>query len=502
MKALKKLIAGIFAFTIVFAMMTAKDSIRVSADSVSAGNTAVVMTVDQDSCDWDYSTDANGDIVLNRYNGSSARIKVPASINGKKVRKIGKEAFASQVIREISIPEGIYTIGEGAFHGCCGLRTLKLPESLATIGEGAFAKSSIEKINIPSSVLSVPKNAFADSCISSVEFSDGLVRICEDAFRGCDGLEKVDLPSTLRFIEAGAFRESSLQTVQIPSGVKAVERSTFEDSAVSYVVISENVKYIGDRAFAGCRDIRAVKLPEDLESIGNGAFANSGIVDADIPAGVGYIGNNAYSGSNLEELTFRGVPDMASAAFRMCTKLKNINVDPDAEFDGSVFNGCLDLMKINGFTVNGSGSKGQPFFNGIIRDCVLRNFRGSTDVGFMKRYVTDEAGYIVSTTVTDDMSEVEKIAALQKWICDKVAYNWDDVSDAANYADSSVFLNDFTVCDGYARGMAILLQKAGFEVYYVANDIHAWDIVKVGDHYFHIDVTYADAFSNELLICL
>jgi len=494
LKALKKLIAGIFALTIVFAMMTAKDSMRVSADTV--GTAAIVMTADEDSCDWDYTEDSKGELIILRYTGNSDRICVPSEIGGKKVRKIGRNAFNSCIIRELTVPEGITAIGDGAFRGICGLKEMKLPESITAIGEGAFEKSSVEKINIPSAVKTISRGAFENSCVSEIEFAEGLRNIGEDAFKGCGKLFSAELPSTVTYIGPGAFKGSAIEIMNIPIGVTEITESAFEDSALSYIVIPETVESIRTKAFSGCHEIRAVTFPGSLKTIGDGAFEYSGIVKAEIPASVEYIGNAVYLGSNLEELTLKGVPEMANGAFNFCTKLKNINVDTEAEFDGSVFYGCLDLMRINGFTVNGKGSKGQPFFNGVIKDLVLRNFRGTRDVGFINSYLMDEIHYIISQTVTDDMSEVEKVTALQKWVCDNVAYNWDDYTAASNYVDSSVFLNEFTVCDGYARGMALLLQEAGFEVYYVANNIHAWDVVKVGDHYFHIDATYADAFSK------
>lgn len=496
MKALKKLIAGIFALTIVFAMMTAKGSMRVSADTVADNKAAIVMMAEEDSYDWDYTEDSNGEITILRYAGDSERICVPSEIGGKKVRTIGDNTFDSCIIREITVPEGITAIGDGAFRGVCGLKEVKLPESIKFIGEGAFEKSSVEKINIPASVKTISRGTFENSCISEIEFCEGLSIICDDAFSGCGKLVSCELPQTVTYIGTGAFRDSAIEIMNIPMGVTDITESAFEGSALSYIVIPETVEAIRPRAFSRCHEIRAVTFPSSLVSIGNGAFEYSGIVKAEIPAGVEYIGTGVYLGSNIEELTLKGMPEMANGAFSFCTKLRNINIDAEAEFDGSVFNGCLNLMKVNDFTVSGKGSKGQPFFNGVVKDFVLRNFRGSNDVGFMNAYLMDEIHYIISQTVTDDMSDVEKIAALQKWVCDKVAYNWDDYTASSNFGDSSIFLNDYTVCDGYARGMALLLQEAGFEVYYVANDIHAWDVVKVGDHYFHIDATYADAFSK------
>ena len=66
------------------------------------------------------------------------------------------------------------------------------------------------------------------------------------------------------------------------------------------------------------------------------------------------------------------------------------------------------------------------------------------------------------------------------------------------HVDSSAFIRDTTVCDGYARALTLLLRKAGFETNYVVGDVdfdddlHAWVIVKLGGRYFNIDPTWDD----------
>jgi len=56
------------------------------------------------------------------------------------------------------------------------------------------------------------------------------------------------------------------------------------------------------------------------------------------------------------------------------------------------------------------------------------------------------------------------------------------------------------VCEGYAKTMEILLEKAGIETYYVTGKAngggHAWNIVKLDGDYFHIDTTWDDPVPN------
>ena len=61
-----------------------------------------------------------------------------------------------------TVPDGIRSIGTGAFYRC-SLSEVILPESLTTIGGAAFRDSpNLESINIPGSVNKIGDNAFAD----------------------------------------------------------------------------------------------------------------------------------------------------------------------------------------------------------------------------------------------------------------------------------------------------------------------------------------------------
>ena len=44
-----------------------------------------------------------------------------------------------KALEEIVIPEGVTTIGYGAFRGCTNLKRVTLPDSLEDIGSEAFA---------------------------------------------------------------------------------------------------------------------------------------------------------------------------------------------------------------------------------------------------------------------------------------------------------------------------------------------------------------------------
>ena len=61
----------------------------------------------------------------------------------------------------VTVPEGIHTIGEGAFKGCVSLRQVTLPKSLRQIEANAFKGCrKLEEIQIPHGVTKIGDYAF------------------------------------------------------------------------------------------------------------------------------------------------------------------------------------------------------------------------------------------------------------------------------------------------------------------------------------------------------
>ena len=73
-----------------------------------------------------------------------------------------------------------------------------------------------------------------------------------------------------------------------------------------------------------------------------------------------------------------------------------------------------------------------------------------------------------------------------------------DVSVSQNQNIQSVFLQNASVCAGYARAYQYLLQRAGVFCSFVEGEIpstgedHAWNIVRMGGEYTYVDVTWGD----------
>ena len=91
---------------------------------------------------------------------------------------------------------------------------------------------------------------------------------------------------------------------------------------------------------------------------------------------------------------------------------------------------------------------------------------------------------------------LEGAEAKEKYVHDalieKVSYN---INASINQSAYAALVNGESVCAGYARAFQYIMQQLGVPCYYCTGDSggeHAWNIIKISDNYYHVDVTWDD----------
>ena len=108
---------------------------------------------------------------------------------------------------------------------------------------------------------------------------------------------------------------------------------------------------------------------------------------------------------------------------------------------------------------------------------------------FIKRVI---AGYDEAISLINlDDTDFAKALKLHDWIVKNVSYGM-----SKTYSDFAVgaLANRSSVCAGYAQCYQFLLSQVGVKSTYIAanttKEPHAWNLVKIDGHYFHVDCTW------------
>lgn len=374
------------------------------------------------------------------FSGTSLEsIEIPATVT-----EIGEGAFGMNydsayvsncLFEEIVLPDSMESVPDKCFWGCSKLNKVTFGKNVTHLGDDSFKGTALTEVTIPDSVTSLGNGVFGDiptlttvtigsgikrlhnifagsDNIAVVNLSEGLEAIGENTF-GCKQIKTITIPSTVKTIYGGAFREcpeleeiiftegsqiedigsdnftnddplaglggyhywgafqgcTSLKDLKLPISTTpfTVGRSSFEGCSSLRSVDLGNCKVVdpqvhdiyenhyGGRAFFGCSKLTDIKFSENLEQIGKDSFGEcvSLLGPLVFPDTLQIIGDGAFNGcSAVEDVTFNeGLGEIGGLAFTRCD-LHEINLpDTVKEVGDRCFEGNLHVEKVK-FSAN------------------------------------------------------------------------------------------------------------------------------------------------------
>ena len=226
------------------------------------------------------------------------------------VLSIGNEAFNHCTgLTTLTIPNSVISIGNSAFANTYSLTSITIPDNVVTFGNEVFRNSGVSDVTLGNGISSIGSNTF-NYCgnLTTVTLGNGITSIGEQAFMWCANLTSINIPATLTSLAKSAFAYcESLTSIELPSTLTSIAEQAFISCAsLPSVTIPEGITRIEASTFRGCSSMIYVEIPESVTYIGTGAFAEcTSMTYAVIPSNVNYIGYSAFADcSNLVSLTF------------------------------------------------------------------------------------------------------------------------------------------------------------------------------------------------------
>ena len=384
----------------------------------------------------------------------------PANIGSSK--PTGYYKMEKTNIENITLPEGITSIGQWAFYKCVNLKSVTIPDSVTNINSWAFYNcSSLESLTIPDSVKGIGNETFYNcKSLTSIKIPEGVTSIGNYTFHYCTGLTSITIPSSVTSIEKYAFWGcNNLFVIRNNSDLK------FDMGSDSYGYIAKNammiynsdgsiickeskdgvpyyitsdgfafgvengeyilIKYIGNNETitlplaANGKDYtvkmestgkaKNVIIPNEMTKIDDSAFKNcTGLASITIPDSVMSIGDSAfYNCCSLTGIAIpNGVTSIGDSAFWSCKSFTSITIPDSVTSIGScAFRDCSSLESIaipNSVTIIGDGA-----FN----DCSsLTSITIPDGVTTIERNVFYRCSSLTSVTIPDSVTSIGYMA--------------------------------------------------------------------------------------------
>ena len=255
---------------------------------------------------------------------------------------LGSRALAGCEAKEIVLPAGLMTMGEGVFDSCKKLRKVTMPPNLKVLPDSTFwFCSALESLVLPEGLEEIGVDAFRNcTALGEVHIPGTVTKTGIRAFEGCSALRDVYFGGSRKEWEAlgcdtgraevhfagstdigGTCGEHLTWTLE--NGVLTIEGTGKMDDfgwgtarpwekyvgEIRKAVVKDGVTTIGSDAFGECRNLQEISLADSVTEFGDYAFFRcSSLVTLCLPAG-------------LTELD----PEI----FRSCFRLASLTASPE-----------------------------------------------------------------------------------------------------------------------------------------------------------------------------
>lgn len=339
----------------------------------------------------------------NAFAGSGlTKVTIPST-----VEVIGEYAFAqSGKLEQVTVNGAATTLGDHCFAECGALTTISLGANVSALGSELFSGcSALKTVNYGGtleqwSLLSKADNWDADTQTIDILCSDAgtdkneqyayvlleddtysvqaglnfsqvavtileefngkvVTSIAENAFANEVGIESVQIPDSINFIQSKAFYNClQISKLDMGSGIAFIGNMSFAKcTKISNLILPNSLEYIGDRAFENCNLVEELTIPNSVLLMGDAPLSQMlSLTSIVIP----YIGLSADNSDNtsvnelfggdvpasLANLTIKNGYSITDKSFTGCNSISKISLENINMIKKDAFKECINLTEL------------------------------------------------------------------------------------------------------------------------------------------------------------
>ncbi len=275
--------------------------------------------------------------------------------------------YEKKTLMHLMFPKYLEIIGSDAFYNTGITGSLIIPEGVVKIGEmpyepdnfgysnmnfGVFAQCTNLRgeLSLPSTLQFIEDGAFAATNLSgSLMIPESVNTIGNWAFSHCNFTGDLIIPDNVKEIGSNAFERIPFNgSLVLPKNITQINPFTFEKCGFSGILsLPEGIRSIEKYAFEGCGFRGELVLPSSLQRISNRAFSDTKISSIVFPENLSYIGDGAFM--NCKYL--RGSVSIPKKVMRLnrylffgCSQLSELILSENiSTMEGAVLYGCNSL---------------------------------------------------------------------------------------------------------------------------------------------------------------
>ncbi len=300
---------------------------------------------------------------------SHANVSSVSFENESRLDEIGDSAFWGTMIKNITIPDSVESIGSQAFFECSGLESVKWGKKsrCLVIDSYAFAYTyKLKNFTIPNKVYALGSNVLYNSGITQIVIGAGISDVGSGVFASCSKLSKISVdPKNQSYASYDGVLYSKNKSLLIiypaaKSGIYKMAKQTKRIAGYAFsgatnlkkIEMNSGLTEIGQSAFENCENLQTPVLPSTLQIIENNAFSwcTSMKDKLVIPKNVRSIGwyafENDYALTDIRFAPYSKLSQISYGSFAY-SGIKNFTVPRNVSTIGQeAFIGCKNLLTV------------------------------------------------------------------------------------------------------------------------------------------------------------